>query len=107
MQREAKKKKKAVKKTVKDKRMALKSIENLPDRGNSPISKKAKVPPGDENIDSNVSCACFGNYDDDVLEGSGATCGRWLHNYCVEECKEDDEGNDHMCVDVLTTYQSV
>ena len=102
--------------------MVLKSIENLPrqtskrkqpDETRPTTSKKAKIstqPPADEN-DSNVCCACFGNYEDDVLDGSGAVwiscaCGRWLHEDCVEECKEDDQGNDRMCplcVDVLTS----
>ena len=89
-------------------------VNEQPNKSGPATSKKAKVstpPPGDENIDSNVCCACFGNYEDDVLEGSGAVwiscaCGRWLHEDCVERCKEDDEGNDRMCplcVDVLTS----
>ena len=121
--RETEKKRKTTKKTEKDKPIVLKSIENLPRQANKrkppdkpkpTTSKKAKVsaqPPEDENVDSNVCCACFGSYEDDVLEGSGAVwiscaCGRWLHEDCVEECKEDDQGNDRMCplcVDVLTS----
>ena len=58
-----------------------------------------------------MCCACFGSYEDDVLEGTGAVwiacaCGRWLHEDCVEDCREDDQGNDRiypLCVDVLTS----
>ena len=64
-----------------------------------------------ETIDTNMCCMCFGNYDDDVLQGLGANwiccaCGRWLHEDCVEDCERDDEGNDRICpfcLDVFST----
>ena len=45
---------------------------------------------------------CFGNYEDDVIDGYGADwidCarGRWLHVDCVDECVTDCHGNKHYC----------
>ena len=56
---------KTANKTEKDKPKVLKSIKNLANKGKpqvEPTTKKAKLsarPPADENIDSNVCCACF------------------------------------------------
>ena len=101
----------------------LKSIENLPRQVNkrkppvepNPTTSKVKLsarPLTDENIDSNVCCTCFGSYEDDVLEGSGAVwiscaCGRCFHGDCMEEYKEGDLGNDRMCplcINVLLSW---
>ena len=53
-------------------------------------------------IDSNVCCICFGNYEDDVIDGYGAdwidcACGRWLHVDCADECVTDCHGNKRYC----------
>ena len=41
---------------------------------------------------------CFGNYEDDLLDGYGVdcTCGRWLHD-CADECETDCHGNKLYC----------
>ena len=60
-------------------------------------------------IDSNVCFICFGNYEDDLIDGYGAdwidcACGRWLHVDCADECVTDCHGNKHYypyCVDGL------
>ena len=116
-QRETEKIKKTAKKTEKDKNRSKTYPDRFlkrkqPSEPGPTTFKRAKITsqrPADENVDSNVCCACFSNYEDNILAGSGAvrnscTCGRWLHENCVEECKEDDQGNDRMCplcVDVL------
>ena len=56
----------------------------------------------DESINANVCCMCFVNYEDDVLEGSGADwiycrCGRWLHEDCVEDVVKDNDGEERYC----------
>ena len=53
-------------------------------------------------IDTDVCCMCFGNYEDDVLDGYGAewircTCGRWLHLDCAEDCIKDQHGKERYC----------
>jgi len=44
-----------------------------------------------------VCCMYFESWHNDVLDGDGAEwifckCGRWLHENCVEEVVEDEEG---------------
>ena len=56
----------------------------------------------DESINANVCCMCFVNYEDDVLEGSGADwiycrCGRWLHEDYVEDVVKDNDGEERYC----------
>ena len=68
-----------------------------------PPSKKTCVQEQSlEDIDTNVCCVCFSTYEEDVLEGAGAdwiacTCGRWLHEECVEDCVVDASGNERYC----------
>ena len=62
-----------------------------------PQAKKSMV------TEDGVCCICFGGYDDDVIERTGAEwiacgCGRWLHEDCVEDVVLDDEGNERFCV---------
>ena len=62
-------------------------------------SHKETLNPG---IDPNVCCMCFGNYEEDVLDGCGAdwidcACGRWLHVDCAEDCITDCHGNSRYC----------
>ena len=52
---------------------------------------------GNDEIDVNTYCMCFGHYEDDVLEGAGVDwifckCGRWLHEDCVNEVVKDNDG---------------
>ena len=61
-------------------------------------------------FEPNVCCMCFGNFEDDVLDGCGADwlecpCGRWLHCECVEDCATDRYGKERYCpycIDGLT-----
>ena len=63
-----------------------------------------------ESFDPNVCCMCFGNFEDDVLDGCGAdwldcACGRWLHCDCAEDCVTDRYGKKQYCpycIDGLT-----
>ena len=53
-------------------------------------------------INANACCMCFGNHEDNVLDGNGAdwidcACGRWLHVECAEDCIKDFHGNQHYC----------
>lgn len=53
-------------------------------------------------IDPNICCMCFVTYEDDVLEGAGASwiscaCGRWLHEDCAEDQIIDDDGKERNC----------
>ena len=54
-------------------------------------------------IDPNICCMCFVTYEDDVLEGVGASwiscaCGRWLHEDCAEDqIIIDDDGKERNC----------
>jgi len=63
----------------------------------------------DECIDGNTCCMCFGHYDDDVIEGSGADwifckCGRWLHEDCIEEVVKDNDGVERFCSFCVDKY---
>ena len=45
---------------------------------------------------------CFGNFQDDVLDGYGAdwldcACGQWLHCDCAEDCVTDRYGKKRYC----------
>jgi len=50
-------------------------------------------------IDINTCCMCFGNYEEEVLDGNGSdwincACGRWLHLECAEDCITDRHGKE-------------
>jgi len=52
---------------------------------------------------------CFGHYNDDVIEGSGADwifcrCRQWLHEDCGEEVVKDSDGVDHVCSFCVDKY---
>ena len=57
---------------------------------------------GNDEIDVNICCMCFGHYEDDVLEGAGVDwifckCGRWLHEDYVDEVVKDNDGEERFC----------
>ena len=57
---------------------------------------------GNDEIDVNICCMCFGHYEDDVLEGAGVDwifckCGRWLHEDCVDEVVKNNDGEERFC----------
>jgi len=56
----------------------------------------------DEEINVNVSCMCFGCYEDDIREGyetewMKCQCGRWLHVECVKDSIVDSSGRSRYC----------
>ena len=51
---------------------------------------------------------CFGTYEDDVLEATGAQwiyckCGSWIHEDYVEESNDGDQRYCTFCVDLINT----
>ena len=84
-------------------------ITHRVETGQKRKSLHTEVPPPKKNcheegeeIDPNVCCMCFQNYNDDVISGAGTdwiscTCGRWLHEDCAEERLVDEEGKELFC----------
>ena len=65
-------------------------------RSRSELSSRNQI------IDPNICCMCFVTYEDDVLEGAGASwiscaCGRWLHEDCAEDQIINDNGKERNC----------
>ena len=62
----------------------------------TPANKKA------HSYSSDVCCACYGTYQDDVEQQSGkewvqCSCKRWLHEDCAIDCIVDASGNEMLC----------
>ena len=73
----------------------------------APSAKRAKS--ADEQIDTNRCAICFGTYEDDIIVGSGedwlqCTCGKWVHEMCVEDCAADSNGNPRFCPSCVEQY---
>ena len=52
---------------------------------------------------------CFGTCEEDLLGGGGedwiqCTCGKWVHEECVEDCEPDRDGNPQFCPDCIEQY---
>jgi len=65
--------------------------------------------PGNEDIDMDRCCMCFTSWQGDVIEGGGAEwifclCGRWLHEDCVEDVVQDQDGNQRFCSFCIDKY---
>ena len=62
-----------------------------------------------EEINSNICCACFVDFEKDVrlqtrAEWLMCACGRWLHELCIKERRKDKGGEDRicpLCLDIL------
>ena len=60
-------------------------------------------------IDCNTCAICFGSYEEDLLSGGGdewlqCTCGKWVHEECVEDCEADSDGNPRFCPSCVEQY---
>jgi hypothetical protein len=115
-EREQKKKdKEAQKKAQKDKKVATRKRQG---DTQSKSSKKQKIQSSireisqslassDTNINDSECCECLCSYDDDVRDCTGAewlqcSCGRWLHEECVDRVDHDSNGNELLCSYCLT-----
>lgn len=74
------------------------------DSGTSPTDEsepKSKAPRlNDDSINTDECCACFGLYTDDIGTGREwleCTCGRWIHEDCVENIVYDANGREKLC----------
>ena len=104
LEMKAKKDSEVAKKQRVTKKRALRDSSST-NRGscNEPPSKKGrqeKHSAGDvTEIDTNECCVCFQLYSEDVsgAEWIECACGRWLHEYCGEECVIDADGKERFC----------
>ncbi len=65
-----------------------------------PRSKTVRLGDLNESFDTEHCCACLGSYEDDVGTGREwleCGCRRWIHEECVEDVREDDQGRDRIC----------
>ena len=45
-----------------------------------------------------LSCAfCYEQFGSDDLEWVECSCGRWVHEECIEDILTDDDGNEKFC----------
>ena len=62
-----------------------------------PTCKKVRVDMADSfNTDSSLCCVCFGSYQEDIDTGREwlqCSCGKWLHEDCVDDSDMDNETN--------------
>ena len=75
----------------------------------APSAKRAKSADDQSQIDTNRCAICFGTYEDDIIVGSGedwlqCTCGKWVHEMCVEDCAADSNGNPRFCPSCVEQY---
>ena len=71
-----------------------------------PLAKRAR---SELEVDANTCAICFGTYEEDLLGGGGedwiqCTCGKWVHEECVEDCEPDRDGNPRFCPDCIEQY---
>ena len=74
-----------------------------------PLAKRAKYSEEEVEVDSNTCAICFGSYEEDLLSGGGdewlqCTCGKWVHEECVEDCEADSDGNPRFCPSCVEQY---
>ena len=74
-----------------------------------PLAKRAKYSEEEVEVDCNTCSICFGSYEEDLLSGGGdewlqCTCGKWVHEECVEDCEADSDGNPRFCPSCVEQY---
>ena len=63
-----------------------------------PLSKNPE--PGIKDIDTDRCCMCFASWQDSIIKRDGffCLCGQWLHEDCVEDVLQDQDGNQRFCI---------
>ena len=81
--------------------LKVQTTRRTSDQGvNHPRVKRVRLSDLDGTLDSNRCCACFSSYDGDVGTGREwlqCGCGRWIHEECVEDVREDNQSRDMIC----------
>ena len=85
------------------------NLKRAPKRKNNASEPLAKRARSELEVDANTCAICFGTYEEDLLGGGGedwiqCTCGKWVHEECVEDCEPDRDGNPRFCPDCIEQY---